>query len=89
LIPIGNREFEQSQSSVAVESLTFGQGRMDNQSGVGAKFSLEHVPGMYEGRPERYFDSANDPRRPASMEINTTQPPVSKHYFYSSRYYVR
>ena len=49
------------------QNLTFGQG-LDNQSGLGAKFSLEHVPGMYEGRPERYFDSSNDPRRPVSVE---------------------
>ena len=27
---------------------------------VGAGFSMNHVPGMYEGRPERYFDNAND-----------------------------
>jgi len=31
---------------------------------VGASYSMENVPGMYEGRPERYFDSANDPRQP-------------------------
>eukprot|EP01035_Chromulina_nebulosa_P019264 gene19264-25119_t len=37
----------------------FGQGI---DSFVGAKFSLEAVPGVYEGRPDRYFDSLNDPR---------------------------
>ncbi|CAM9332464.1 unnamed protein product [Phaeothamnion confervicola] len=35
---------------------------------LGAKFTLEQVPGMYDGRPERYFDRRNDPRRSGSVD---------------------
>lgn len=30
---------------------------------MGAKFDLKQVPGLYEGRPDRYFDNTSDPRR--------------------------
>lgn len=30
---------------------------------MGAKFDLKQVPGLYEGRPDRYFDDTADPRR--------------------------
>jgi hypothetical protein len=40
--------------------LTFGQGVGKS---IGAGFDLSAVPGMYEGRPERYFDNTRDPRR--------------------------
>ncbi|CAM9767982.1 unnamed protein product [Chrysoparadoxa australica] len=33
------------------------------ESALGAKFDLNQVPGMYEGRPDRYFDKEDDPRR--------------------------
>lgn len=39
---------------------SFGQGV---DSSVGAGFDIAAVPGMYENRPERYFDRANDPRQ--------------------------
>lgn len=33
------------------------------QGSVGAKFDLEQVPGLYEGRPDRYFDNTRDSRK--------------------------
>lgn len=39
--------------------LHFGQG-LDKS--LGAKYSMEEVPGLYAGRPDRYFDNLNDPR---------------------------
>ncbi|CAM9950507.1 unnamed protein product [Scytosiphon promiscuus] len=33
------------------------------EGSVGAKFDLKQVPGLYEGRPERYFDNTTDPRK--------------------------
>ena len=35
---------------------------------LAAGFSIEQVPGMYEGRPDRFFDDANDPRNSKSTE---------------------
>jgi len=35
---------------------------MATEKALGAGFSLDQVPGMYEGRPERYFDNQNDER---------------------------
>ncbi|CAM9877477.1 unnamed protein product, partial [Ectocarpus sp. 12 AP-2014] len=32
------------------------------QGSMGAKFDLKQVPGLYEGRPDRYFDDKADPR---------------------------
>jgi len=61
LIPVGDYLGEKS-SAVSHTHFSFGQG-MNATAGVGAGFSLENIPGMYEGRPERYFDSSNDPRR--------------------------
>ena len=40
-------------------AMSYGQGIT---SSVGAGFALNAVPGMYEGRPERFFDDPNDPR---------------------------
>lgn len=40
--------------------LTFGQGI---ETSVGAGYDLSAVPGMYDGRPERYFDDQNDFRK--------------------------
>jgi hypothetical protein len=34
---------------------------------LAAKFDLSAVPGMYDGRPDRFFDSATDPRRSAKQ----------------------
>lgn len=57
LVPLGE-SFEKTNPSQGVQ-MSFGQGI---NSSVGAGFGLEAVPGMYEGRPERYFDNDNDPR---------------------------
>lgn len=57
LVPVGNL-IDDSSTSAPPEYL-FGQG-VEKQ--LGAKFSMEQVPGLYEGRPERYFDNRNDPR---------------------------
>ena len=57
LVPMGE-DFEIHNPSKGVQ-MTFGQGL---NSSVGAGFGLEAVPGMYEGRPDRYFDNTNDRR---------------------------
>ena len=49
-----NRDF----NPAAGTSMNYGQGI---NTSVGAGFGLHHVPGIYEGRPERYFD--NDSNR--------------------------
>lgn len=59
LVPLGEDFTENHNPSKGVQQMTYGQGL---NSSVGAGFGLEAVPGMYEGRPERYFDNANDPR---------------------------
>jgi hypothetical protein len=41
--------------------LTFGMGV---EKSIGAGYDLAAGPGMYEGRPERYFDDVRDIRRP-------------------------
>lgn len=51
-------------------AVTFGQGL---ETSVGAGFGLQAVPGMYEGRPERYFDNSNDPRKRASEHTTDSQ----------------
>jgi hypothetical protein len=48
-----NKDFNPS----AGVSMTYGQGI---NTSVGAGFGLHAVPGLYEGRPERYFDSDSD-----------------------------
>lgn len=59
LVPLGEDFSEVHNPSKGVQSMTYGQGLTTS---VGAGFGLEAVPGMYEGRPERYFDNSNDPR---------------------------
>jgi hypothetical protein len=65
LVPLGedktaaSSSFEQTNPSIG-KHMAYGQGLT---SSVGAGFSLGDVPGLYEGRPERYFDNSNDPRR--------------------------
>jgi hypothetical protein len=50
-----------SGASVPEQSLlNFGQAP---SKALGAGYGLENIPGMYEGRPDRYFDSDNDARR--------------------------
>jgi len=46
-------------SSNSQPQMQFGSG---SENIVGATHTLENVPGMYEDRPERYFDSHNDDR---------------------------
>lgn len=57
LVPMG-QSYEQHNPQ---KNAQMGFGQAVNTS-VGAGFSLEAVPGMYDGRPDRYFDNANDPR---------------------------
>jgi ENTH domain len=56
MVPIGQTA-EEVKGPV---KLTFGQGL---ETSMGAGFDLAAVPGMYENRPERYFDKTNDPRK--------------------------
>ncbi|KAJ1431823.1 hypothetical protein B484DRAFT_395286 [Ochromonadaceae sp. CCMP2298] len=51
-------------SGGATAQMSFGQGI---GTSVGAGFGLTQVPGVYEGRPDRYFDSASDPRMRQAM----------------------
>jgi len=62
LVPMGE-EFEQTKPSQGI-SMGYGQAI---SSSVGAGFGLENVPGMYEGRPDRYFDNTNDRRNAATV----------------------
>jgi hypothetical protein len=48
-----NRDFNPAHGS----AMNYGQGITTS---VGAGFGLHAVPGIYEGRPERYFDSDSD-----------------------------
>ncbi len=60
LVPLGEMpEENHNPSKGLMQQMSYGQGLT---SSVGAGFGLEAVPGMYEGRPERYFDNTNDPR---------------------------
>lgn len=58
LVPVGFTPVVQDNKPVT-QNATFGQGVT---SSVGAGFGLEAVPGMYDGRPERYFDRDDDKR---------------------------
>ena len=54
LVPIGDKPKEPE----AKQCLQFGMGAAAAaQSVSGATFSLNNVPNLYQGRPERYFDS--------------------------------
>ena len=59
LVPMGTQASSAGNGSSGSVDFFFGQGM---EKAVGAKFSMEAVPGMYEGRPERYFDDQNDVR---------------------------
>ena len=56
MVPLG----QIVEESKAAPTFSFGQGL---DSSVGAGFDLAAVPGMYENRPERYFDKRDDPRK--------------------------
>mmetsp|Transcript_20916 Transcript_20916/g.30119 ORF Transcript_20916/g.30119 Transcript_20916/m.30119 type:complete len:379 (+) Transcript_20916:42-1178(+) len=62
LVPLGHSE---APATAAPAPVTFGQGGAGNSMGAG--FDLTAVPGMYEGRPDRYFDDSNDFRRGATV----------------------
>eukprot|EP01039_Chlorochromonas_danica_P006990 gene6990-7733_t len=60
LIPVGNKPLVVDENNPAGgQTISFGQGLTTS---VGAGYSLQAVPGMYEGRPDRYFDNPNDQR---------------------------
>ena len=56
MVPLGQVQEETKAAAV----LSFGQGL---ETSMGAGFDLAAVPGMYENRPERYFDRSDDPRK--------------------------
>jgi hypothetical protein len=58
LVPLGDLPIE--NLAPPPMKLNFGQGI---ETSVGAGYDLSAVPGMYDGRPERYFDDQNDIRR--------------------------
>jgi hypothetical protein len=59
LVPLGDLPVENLAPPPL--KLNFGQGL---ETSVGAGYDLSAVPGMYDGRPERYFDDQNDIRKP-------------------------
>lgn len=74
LVPLGHRE--QTNPS---QGLQFNYGQAVSSS-VGAGFALENVPGMYDGRPERYFDNSNDPRSRTTQGNSQITRDVSRGY---------
>ena len=81
LVPLGQDFLEMEaksggQSNAAAHE--FGQG-MD-QTYLGAGFDLSQVPGMYENRPDRYFDDVNDPRRQTTVGDHQFTREVSDYY---------
>ena len=61
LVPLGDLPIENHAPPPL--QLNFGQ---KVETSIGAGFDLSSVPGMYEGRPDRYFDDSNDFRKPHS-----------------------
>lgn len=61
LVPMGTDTLLDLDLAPPPPNLMFGQGV---QKSIGAGYDLSAVPGMYENRPERYFDNINDKRRP-------------------------
>ena len=60
LLPLQiNQPTNQPMNAVGKDSRAFG-----STAGVSlaAGFDISQVPGMYEGRPERFFDNVNDIR---------------------------
>jgi len=69
LVPMGELPVDNHIPSIG-QNMAYGQGLT---SSVGAGFSLQNVPGMYEGRPDRYFDNTSDPRRNYGMNAPNHQ----------------
>lgn len=63
LVPVGEDFMEQTRPSQGI-AMAYGQ---SINSSVGAGHGLENVPGMYDGRPDRYFDDVNDRRNQMTM----------------------
>eukprot|EP01041_Mallomonas_annulata_P001784 gene1784-3463_t len=59
LIPMGSIP-EMKPSTTSTPQISYGQGVTKS---IGASHGLEAIPGMYDGRPERYFDRDGDERR--------------------------
>jgi hypothetical protein len=59
LVPLGDL-IDLEPAAAAAPQLSFGQGV---EKSIGAGYDLSAVPGMYDGRPERYFDNSNDIRK--------------------------
>ena len=75
LVPMGTITHERVITDTPI--LTFGQGMTTS---MGAKHGLEAVPGMYDGRPDRYFDSDNDMRRTQNTGDHQFTREVSESY---------
>lgn len=60
LVPMGSNNLLDFDMAPPPPNLTFGQGV---EKSIGAGFDLSAVPGMYEDRPDRYFDNNNDVRK--------------------------
>ena len=68
--PVGQDDY-----AVPVKEAAPGENSKDSRAygsaagtALGAGFSMEQVPGMYEGRPDRFFDDPNDPRNSKKVE---------------------
>lgn len=76
LVPIGTFV----EAPKATPNLVFGQGAATTGRAMGAGFDLAAIPGMYEGRPERYFDDANDIRKGGSTGDHQFTREVSNYF---------
>ena len=70
LVPIGADDYVPSKDGGDAPASSgrqdvFGMGTED---ALGANFTLQQVPGVYEGRPDRYFENPDDPRQRISVE---------------------
>lgn len=61
LVPVGTDNLLDFDMAPPPPNLAFGQ---SVEKSIGAGYDLSAVPGMYENRPDRYFDDMNDIRKP-------------------------
>ena len=68
--PVGEEDYK-----IPVKEAAPGENSKDSRAygsaagtALGAGFSMEQVPGMYQGRPDRFFDDPNDPRNANKVE---------------------